>query len=323
MSFFYSMMRRLFLWFLLPSLWAFSCSDGGTVSVSAGDDDTLACVSQNLLLSDSLVTDSVLTGEATAVAPDSFRVMIEFFDAFGESMRHPIEIQLEDNFFPDVRMTDARGMLTYTAHKDHTVYVVYANDTLITYENMKGGEEFNDHLQLNVRPMYGRIMDNDGTPHVNMPVHMHFRSGKKDRTSSCGSDMFFQTDSAGYYHTYVPTSFHSIVLRSCGFVFGVIPRREFESYPKQNFLFNPFEVENRCAYNVPPHDFTIDIPVDDGFDKMTVNATDWPALFALDQTLEAEESVVVRVAFPQRTYSYRVKKRNGAFYVPKMQVCLR
>lgn len=321
-SFFYRMTRPLFLLFFLLPLLIFSCSNGG--DDSAGSNEPVEeCMSQDLLLSDSLVADSIIKDTTNIIAADSFRFVIEFFDATGVAMSHPVEIQIEDNFFPDSRMTDAHGKLTYIAHKDHLIYVVYSNDTLVTYMNERGGEERTEHIQLNVRPMYGRIMDNDGTPLVGMPVHMHFRGNKKDRASSCGSDAFFRTDSAGYYHTYVPTNFHSIVLRSCGFVFGVIPRREFESYPKQNFLFTPFEVENRCAYNVPSHEFFIDVPVDDGFDKRTVSATDWPALFALDPMLEAAESVTVRTVFPQRAYTYRIKKRNGAFSVPRMRVCLR
>lgn len=312
----------LFLSLALP-LFVFSCSDGSIVGQEGAESSVSDCASQNLLLSDSLVADSLAVDSAHAIPADSVRIVIEFFDAFGEPMNHPVEIEVEDNFFPDTRMTDCHGTLTYMTHKDHVVYVVYSNDTLITYESMKGGEELNDHLQLNVRPMYGRIMDNNGTPHVNMPVHMHFRSGKKDRTSACGSDVFFTTDSSGYYHTYVPTYFHSIVLRTCGFVFGVIPRAEFESYPKQNFLFDPFEVENRCAYGLPHHDFFIEIPVSEGFDNMSVEAKNWPALFALDQTLEMEESVRLKVVFPHRTSTYKLKKRNGAFYVPKLQVCIR
>lgn len=312
----------LFLSLALP-LFVFSCSDGSIVGQEGAESSVSDCTSQNLLLSDSLVADSLAVDSAHAIPADSVRIVIEFFDAFGEPMNHPVEIEVEDNFFPDTRMTDCHGTLTYMTHKDHVVYVVYSNDTLITYESMKGGEELNDHLQLNVRPMYGRIMDNNGTPHVNMPVHMHFRSGKKDRTSACGSDVFFTTDSSGYYHTYVPTYFHSIVLRTCGFVFGVIPRAEFESYPKQNFLFDPFEVENRCAYGLPHHDFFIEIPVSEGFDNMSVEAKNWPALFALDQTLEMEESVRLKVVFPHRTSTYKLKKRNGAFYVPKLQVCIR
>lgn len=312
----------LFLSLVLPLL-ALSCSDGFNVGQDGAESSVADCTSQNLLLSDSLVADSIAVDSAHAIHADSVRIVIEFFDAFGEPMNHPVEIQLEDNFFPDTRMTDRHGTLTYMTHKDHVVYVVYSNDTLITYENMKGGEELTDHLQLNVRPMYGRIMDNNGTPHVNMPVHMHFRSGWKDRTSACGSDVLFTTDSSGYYHTYVPTYFHSIVLRTCGFVFGVIPRAEFESYPKQNFLFDPFEVENRCAYGLPHHEFFLEIPVSEGYDKMSVEAKNWPALFALDQTLEMEESAVVKIVFPHRTSAYKLKKRNGAFYVPKMQVCIR
>ncbi len=312
----------LFLSLALP-LFVFSCSDGSIVGQEGAESSVSDCTSQNLLLSDSLVADSIAVDSAHAIPADSVRIVIEFFDAFGEPMNHPVEIQVEDNFFPDTRMTDRHGTLTYMTHKDHVVYVVYSNDTLVTYESMKGGEELNDHLQLNVRPMYGRIMDNNGTPHVNMPVHMHFRSGRKDRTSACGSDVFFTTDSSGYYHTYVPTYFHSIVLRTCGFVFGVIPRAEFESYPKQNFLFDPFEVENRCAYGLPHHDFFIEIPVSEGFDNMSVEAKNWPALFALDQTLEMEESVRLKVVFPHRTSTYKLKKRNGAFYVPKLQVCIR
>ncbi len=312
----------LFLSLVLPLL-ALSCSDGFNVGQDGAESSVADCTSQNLLLSDSLVADSIAVDSAHAIHADSVRIVIEFFDAFGEPMNHPVEIQLEDNFFPDTRMTDHHGTLTYMTHKDHVVYVVYSNDTLITYENMKGGEELTDHLQLNVRPMFGRIMDNNGTPHVNMPVHMHFRSGRKDRTSACGSDVLFTTDSSGYYHTYVPTYFHSIVLRTCGFVFGVIPRAEFESYPKQNFLFDPFEVENRCAYGLPHHEFFLEIPVSEGYDKMSVEAKNWPALFALDQTLEMSESVVVKIVFPHRTSTYKLKKRNGAFYVPKMQVCIR
>ena len=103
----------------------------------------------------------------------------------------------------------------------------------------------------------------------------------------------------------------------------MIPRAEFESYPKQNFLFDPFEVENRCAYGLPRHEFFLEIPVSEGYDKMSVEAKNWPALFALDQTLEMEESAVVKIVFPHRTSAYKLKKRNGAFYVPKMQVCIR
>lgn len=312
----------LFLSLALP-LFVFSCSDGSIVGQEGAESSVSDCTSQNLLLSDSLVADSLAVDSAHAIPADSVRIVIEFFDAFGEPMNHPVEIQVEDNFFPDTRMTDRHGTLTYMTHKDHVVYVVYSNDTLVTYESMKGGEELNDHLQLNVRPMYGRIMDNNGTPHVNMPVHMHFRSGRKDRTSACGSDVLFTTDSSGYYHTYVPTYFHSIVLRTCGFVFGVIPRAEFESYPKQNFLFDPFEVENRCAYGLPHHEFFLEIPVSEGYDRMSVEAKNWPALFALDETLEMEESVIVKIVFPHRTSTYKLKKRNGAFYVPKMQVCIR
>lgn len=308
---------RFFCFFWLPvACLFFSCSSGSLEDVSQSSADS------DYLLSDSLVTDSIPVDTIHPIPNDSVRVMIEFFDAFGSVLSSPIEVTVIDDYLPSVLLTDNKGVVSFMAKSDHVIQVVYSEDTLVSYFDMKGGEEMNDHIQLNVLPMYGRIMDNDGTPHQNMPVHVHYRMSKKDKTMACESDLVFRTDSFGYYRTYVSTSFHSIVLRSCGFAFGFIPKKEFGQYPKQNFLFNPYEVENRCAYCVPDHEFFLKLQMEDG-SLRTIPAENWKNLFAADDLLENMNEVSLQVSFAVKSYTYKLKKKNGAFKLPKMVVCFK
>lgn len=298
---------------------ALSCcsSDSSTGTPSHSDD-----AQNDFLLSDSLVTDSLSVDSIHPIPSDSVRVVVEFFDAWGSTLSSPILVSVVDDFLPSYLWSDNKGVVSFMAKSDHVIQVVYAEDTLVSYFDMRGGEELNDHIQLNVLPMYGRIMDNDGTPHQNMPVRVHYRLSKKDRSMACENDLMFHTDSLGYYRTYVSTSFHSIVLRSCGFVFGIIPKKEFDQYPKQNFLFNPFEVENRCADCLPKHEFFLNLMMADGSMK-SIPAEKWPSLFAQDESLENMDEVSLQVSFAVKTYTYRLKKKNGAFKLPKMSVCFK
>lgn len=279
-------------------------------------------VSQTVLISDSLVTDTLPQDTLHVIPSDSVRIVIEFFDAMGATLTIPTKFTVWDDYLPVEVMSDANGSISFMTKDDHAVFVTYANDTLTTYFDMSGGEVLNDHIQINVRPMYGRIMDNDGTPHQNMPVHVHYRLSKKDKSMASESDLVFHTDSKGYYRTYVSTSFHSIVLRSCGFAFGFISKKEFSQYPKQNFLFNPYEVENRCSYYVPEHELFLCATLDDGTSK-TIKADKWDNLFAEDGMLDNLEEVSLLARFETKSYTYKLKKRNGAFRLPKISVCLK
>lgn len=273
-------------------------------------------------MSDSLVSDTIPSDSIQAIPSDSVRVVIEFFDAMGATLNIPTKFTVWDDFLPVEVMSDANGTISFMAKNDHAVFVSYGNDTLATYFDMSGGEVLNDHIQINVLPMYGRIMDNDGTPHQNMPVHVHYRLSKKDKSMACESDLVFRTDSKGYYRTYVSTSFHTIVLRSCGFAFGFIPKKEFSQYPKQNFLFNPYEVENRCSYYVPEHELFLCATLEDGTSK-TIMAEKWDNLFSEDAMLDNLEEISLLARFETKSYTYKLKKRNGAFRLPKLSVCFK
>lgn len=300
----------------------FFLSTCGSFSSSSSEESATNEAPQTVLMSDSLVSDTIPSDSIQAIPSDSVRVVIEFFDAMGATLNIPTKFTVWDDFLPVEVMSDANGTISFMAKNDHAVFVSYGNDTLATYFDMSGGEVLNDHIQINVLPMYGRIMDNDGTPHQNMPVHVHYRLSKKDKSMACESDLVFRTDSKGYYRTYVSTSFHTIVLRSCGFAFGFIPKKEFSQYPKQNFLFNPYEVENRCSYYVPEHELFLCATLEDGTSK-TIMAEKWDNLFSEDAMLDNLEEISLLARFETKSYTYKLKKRNGAFRLPKLSVCFK
>lgn len=272
----------------------------------------------SVVLSDSLVLDTM----SRAIPSDSVRLVIELFDANGSALRTPIPVTFVDDSYSEDLQCDEHGIIRRTVKKDHVVSLMYGEDVIMSYFDMKGGEELNDHIRLNILPMRGRIMDNEGVPHKKMPVHVHHRYNKKDRTTACDKDMLFYTDSLGYYKTYVSADFHSLVLHTCGFSLGAISKKEFTDYPKQNFLFDPFEVENRCAYNVPRHEFVVEVPFSET-ETEPIPLKDWGRFFSMDEILESSESVRVRVIFPHKTYTYKLKKRNGTYRVPVMTVCIK
>lgn len=274
-----------------------------------------------VMLSDSLVADS-LSKRAAAIASDSVRLVVEFSDASGKPLSKAIPITFIDDAQSVVLTTDETGTIQHMVKSDHVVTLMYGEDEVMNYFDMKGGEELNDHIRLNILPMRGRIMDNNGVPHQKMPLHIHYRYNKKDRSLGCANDLVVYTDTLGYYKTYVTTDFHSMVLRSCGFVFGVVPKREFTEFPVQNFLFDPFDVENRCAYNVPRHEYIVQIPFSEGYSE-DVPLHDWSRLFAMDEALEASETIKVKLSFPTKSYTYKLKKKGGAFREQVFRVCLR
>lgn len=300
----------------------FFLSTCGSFSSSSSEESATNEAPQTVLMSDSLVSDTIPSDSIQVIPSDSVRVVIEFFDAMGATLNIPTKFTVWDDFLPVEVMSDANGTISFMAKNDHAVFVSYGNDTLATYFDMSGGEVLNDHIQINVLPMYGRIMDNDGTPHQNMPVHVHYRLSKKDKSMACESDLVFRTDSKGYYRTYVSTSFHTIVLRSCGFAFGFIPKKEFSQYPKQNFLFNPYEVENRCSYYVPEHELFLCATLEDGTSK-TIMAEKWDNLFSEDAMLDNLDEISLLARFETKSYTYKLKKRNGAFRLPKLSVCFK
>lgn len=307
---------------LFPVAILFFLSTCGSFSSSSSEESATNEAPQTVLMSDSLVSDTIPSDSIQVIPSDSVRVVIEFFDAMGATLNIPTKFTVWDDFLPVEVMSDANGTISFMAKNDHAVFVSYGNDTLATYFDMSGGEVLNDHIQINVLPMYGRIMDNDGTPHQNMPVHVHYRLSKKDKSMACESDLVFRTDSKGYYRTYVSTSFHTIVLRSCGFAFGFIPKKEFSQYPKQNFLFNPYEVENRCSYYVPEHELFLCATLEDGTSK-TIMAEKWDNLFSEDAMLDNLEEISLLARFETKSYTYKLKKRNGAFRLPKLSVCFK
>ncbi len=317
--FFMVFMKHYYFLSFLATLLPFFLSCGSTSSSEQSDAEE---ASQTILMSDSLETDTLPSDTLHVIPSDSVRIVIEFFDAMGATLNIPTKFTVWDDFLPVEVMSDVNGTISFMAKDDHAVFVSYGNDTLATYFDMSGGEVLNDHIQINVLPMYGRIMDNDGTPHQNMPVHVHYRLSKKDKSMACESDLVFRTDSKGYYRTYVSTSFHTIVLRSCGFAFGFIPKKEFLQYPKQNFLFNPYEVENRCSYYVPEHELFLCATLEDGTSK-TIMAEKWDNLFSEDAMLDNLEEISLLARFETKSYTYKLKKRNGAFRLPKLSVCFK
>lgn len=312
-------MRSVLFFFVVMVTMISSCSKIEEKFVPATE-DSLEVVSapSSVLLSDSLVEESLVR----SIPSDSVRLVIELFDAHGSALSTPIPVTFVDDSYSEDLMSDSKGVVARTVHRSHTVSLMYGEDVISTYFDMNGGEELNDHIRLNILPMKGRIMDNKGVPHKQMPVHFHYRYSKKDRTMACDKDLLFHTDSLGYYRTYVAADFYSIVLHTCGFSFGVITKKEFEIYPKQNFLFDPFEAENRCAYNLPPHDFYLDIPFAEGYTE-SLAVKEWDRLWAMDEALETSEYVKLRVAFPHRSYSYKLKKKGGVFRVPVIRVCIK
>lgn len=317
--FFMDFMRHYYFSTFFTALLLFLLSCG---SSSTSEQPVVDEASQTVLISDSLVADTLPKDTLHVIPSDSVRIVVEFFDAMGATLTIPTNFTVWDDYIPINLTSDENGSISYMTKNDHMVFVTYANDTLATYFNMNGGEMLNDHIQINVLPMYGRIMDNDGTPHQNMPVHVHYRLSKKDKSMACESDLVFHTDCKGYYRTYVSTSFHSIVLRSCGFAFGFIPKKEFSQYPKQNFLFNPYEVENRCSYYVPEHELFLCATLEDGTSK-TIMAEKWENLFSEDAMLDNLEEISLLARFETKSYTYKLKKRNGAFRLPKLSVCFK
>ncbi len=296
-----------------------SCSKIEERFVPTNDSLDVTHSSSPVLLSDSLVAETI----AKSISPDSVRLIIELFDANGAPLNTPMPVTFVDDSYSEELLSDGMGTIERLVHRNHTISLLYGDEVVTTYFDMKGGEELNDHIRLNILPMRGRIMDQTGLPHKQMPVHVHYRYGKKDRTMACEKDLMFRTDSSGYYRTYVSADFYSMVFRSCGFSFGVVSHKEFKAYPKQNFIFDPFDVENRCAYNVPRHDYFLEIPFSsDGYTE-SVKVREWDSFFAMDEILESSEYTKLRVVFPHRSYSYKLKKKGGAFRAPVIKVCIK
>ncbi len=316
--------RILTILLILPML--FSCEKVKEIisplisSTSAEEESSRA--PHALTLSDTLVADSVAKKRAHTIAADSVSLNIAFLDAVGTPLKSPIPITFVDEGATETLMTDAKGMIRKTVKSDHVVTLRFGEDEIINYFDMKGGERLDDRIHLNILPMRGRIMESDGTPLQRMPFHIHYRYDKKDRAQGCASDQVVYTDSLGYYKTYVTADFHSMVLRSCGFPFGIVPKKEFAQFPVQNFLFEPFEVENRCAYNVPRHEITLEIPFSGGYSEF-VAWGDWSSLFAMDEALESSETIKVKLSFTKKSYTYKLKKKSGVFRSPLFRVCLK
>lgn len=275
-----------------------------------------------LTISDTIVADSVTKKRVPAIAADSVALRIAFLDAVGTPLKSPIPITFVDEGASETVMTDAKGMIRKMVKSDHVVTLRFGEDEIINYFDMKGGETLDDRIHLNILPMRGRIMDSDGVPLQRMPFHIHYRYDRKDRTQGCTSDQVVYTDTLGYYKTYVTADFHSMVLRSSGFTFGIVPKREFTEFPVQNFLFEPFEVENRCAYNVPSHQIALEIPFSEGYSE-SVAWGDWSNLFAMDEALESSETIKVKLSFAKKSYTYKLKKKSGVFRSPLFRVCLK
>jgi hypothetical protein len=270
------------------------------------------------------VADSLLVIPSMKLSKDSVCVCFSFIDAKASRIESclPVNLILSDGI--------SSYMMNHPGRYDTTLplmdmCLVVSSDTFFYSLAEYAGDTLKETITLDVFQVKGRIMEEDGTPLKQMPVHIHpkykpktYKIRKKNREiDNFDNDVLTYTDSLGYYKAYVPHDVFSLTLRSCGFLVGTISKLELIKYPTQNFLYMPVSIQNICGETVP--DYVCSVTVKDM--GITTSMSDWNDFFKHDDLLESVNDVILTAKYGKSTMSRRIKKRNAVFRGAAFTIC--
>lgn len=257
--------------------------------------------------------------QATRLSADSFCVVGQFLDDENRPMHRPVVYQWGDDSLP--AMTDEKGELMRVCKLGTYLLIVNRSDTFMVTPSM-GGDTLSITWNLPLKELKGRVMETDGTPLRDMPLHIHYKTlGKKKRgwKDSFVNDELIHTDSMGYYLTYVPANSATVSLRTCGFLVGTVSRYELIHYPMQNFLYEPFNIENAWGDYVPPYQHRLVVVAT----KDTIPMDDWAVFFSYDSLLESVPSIRWIATSEHGTTRKNIRKQNAVFRNASFKVFVR
>lgn len=264
--------------------------------------------------------DSLCGSIVQSLSKDSVCFRLSFRDINGSSIptQIPFGFCLDGGF--ESQQTDANGLFD-TIVAIHDLIIATRNDSFYYSLDEYAGDTMNEGISLPVRVVRGRVMEEDGTPLRQMPIHVHsfFKTDKRKIVDDLfENDLLTYTDSMGYYCTYVPENVFKVSLRTCGFLLGNITRHELLNYPRQNFLYMPFSIRNICADDAPMFLFSV---TDQDLD-ITISADNWDEFFKYDEVFENSQRVVLTAVYGRSRLSKKITKKNGLFRNPSFTICL-
>lgn len=256
---------------------------------------------------------------ANAQRKDSCTLLIQLKGVDDRIIEKVMPISLNSNTDTIKLRTDRKGRSEISVPLNLFSMVV-DNDTFLIETTNCGGSELKEQITLPYRTIRGRIMDKEGTPLTQMPIHARIAhrekiNKRKFKIVNYENDLTFHTDSLGYYTFVVPSDAFLISLRSCGFLIGKISHEEMQKYPTQNFLFIPFKVKNICGYDIPQYHFYLNREVN-------VDMENHQDLFSMDDRLDTIKSIIVVGIGSQNKIVKRVVKRDAVFNVGEFRVCV-
>lgn len=255
------------------------------------------------------------------ISKDSFSFSCHFVDKANVPIRKVILFEIFKDTTVEIFQTNQQGEFSSRFKKGNNLVMTYQGDELISIPSQFDDAEISTVFVLNLLPLRGRIMDRKGTPLANMPVQIYRKKGKRGKYDFQDNDPVIYTDSAGYYFTYLRDDAYSIVLHSCGFLVGEISKKEWKTYPKHNFLFEPFSVENTCDGFTPDAHFSLSFSFQQDEEPTVVSLRDWTDLFPYHNQLEAYDMLTVYFNCENYTGKRTVKKRSCIFRNQSFSVC--
>lgn len=263
--------------------------------------------------------DSVISDSVAFLSKDSVRIKLHFKDFNGKNIHAPVPVQICFHSVFENKYTNDKGFID-TIIGLNDFQIVLSKDTFYYPVSDYAGDTLKEDFILPIRFMKGRIMENDGTPLSFMPLHIHSKfkeKGKKD-VESFDDDFIIQTDSFGYYRTYVPENVFRVSIRTCGFLVGFVSRHELLTYPTQNFLFVPYEFRNLCGERTPVYSVSITLPDLD----ISIPTDIMSEFFTYDDVLESAESVILVAERGNSTLRKKISKRSGIFRNTVFSICM-
>ncbi len=284
----------------------FACQRGAEQPAASGQDSVA-------------VAESVDSVDAS-VPKGSCRMVLVCRGVDGEPCVNLPLVLISENGVESNALTDGKGRFeSFVGLGDFRVVV--KTDTLDISTKAFSGTELVECVSVPCRTIRGRIMEKDGTPLQNMPLHIRTwekdpTKGRRAKQTLSPEEPFLKTDSLGYYKCALPENVSEIQIRSCGFQLGRIPRKEFLQYPVQNFLFIPFTVRNICSEFAPSYQFFI--VTKEGVRVDMQNRTE---LFAADSMLDSLPRASLVAVDGDENVVRKMSKRNGVFNLSVLSVC--
>ena len=259
--------------------------------------------------------------EEQGLSKDSCHLFLEFKGVDGQIVEEELDVYMGEDLSSLKLMSSPvmRRMDTIVRVGDYMVVV--EEDTFHFPMNDYGGEVIHEDVILPYRTLKGRIMEVDGTPIAQMPLHLRISvrekgKGRKWKKRLLPEEPLVYTDSLGFYRTVVPEEVAEVSLRTSGFLVGKFVRKELLEFGAQNFLFEPFRVRNLCGNNLPQYDFYLE-----NQDGLSIDVQDRKKLIASDSLLEDMESITMVATSDQGTLERTLKKRNKVFRGVDIRIC--